>query len=59
MTTPGLDVRRAFGFVRDDVLKSTGNKQEPFVYGSLGGKDVPLVPVKGTAAAPAAPAANP
>src|SRR6266478_7894727 len=44
LTTPGLDVRRAFGFVRDDVLKSTGNRQEPFVYGSLGGDDVPLVP---------------
>ena len=28
---PGLDLRRAFGFVRDDVLKSTGNKQEPYV----------------------------
>jgi len=46
LTTPGLDVRRAFGFVRDDVLKTTGNRQEPFVYGSLGGDDVPLVPVK-------------
>ena len=44
LTTPGLDVRRAFGFVRDDVLKNTGNRQEPFVYGSLGGDDVPLVP---------------
>lgn len=32
---PGLDVRRAFGFVRDDVLKITGNGQEPYVYGSL------------------------
>jgi hypothetical protein len=41
---PGLDLRRAFGFVRDDVLKSTGFKQEPYVYGSLGGDDVPLVP---------------
>ncbi|QQO19191.1 caspase family protein [Bradyrhizobium diazoefficiens] len=59
LTTPGLDVRRAFGFVRDDVLKSTGNKQEPFVYGSLGGEDVPLVPVKVTAAAAVAPAPNP
>lgn len=57
LTTPGLDVRRAFGFVRDDVLKSTGNKQEPFVYGSLGGADVPLVPVK--VAAAASPVANP
>jgi len=46
LTTPGLDVRKAFGFVRDDVLKSTGNRQEPFVYGSLGGDDVPLVPVR-------------
>lgn len=43
---PGLDLRRAFGFVRDDVLKSTSNKQEPYVYGSLGGNDVPLVPAK-------------
>ena len=57
LTTPGLDVRRAFGFVRDDVLKVTGNRQEPFVYGSLGGEDVPLVPAK-VAPAPA-PAANP
>lgn len=40
---PGLDLRKAFGFVRDDVLKSTGYKQEPYVYGSLGGDDVPLV----------------
>src|SRR5271170_2529748 len=44
LTTPGLDVRRAFGFVRDDVLRVTSNRQEPFVYGSLGGDDVPLVP---------------
>jgi uncharacterized caspase-like protein len=41
---PGLDLRKAFGFVRDDVLKVTANKQEPFIYGSLGGDDVALVP---------------
>jgi hypothetical protein len=58
LTTPGLDVRRAFGFVRDDVLQSTGNRQEPFVYGSLGGEDVALVPAA-TKAATAAPAPNP
>ena len=52
LTTPGLDVRKAFGFVRDDVLKATSNRQEPFVYGSLGGDDVALVP------APVAPAAS-
>ncbi|MCC8984866.1 caspase family protein, partial [Bradyrhizobium acaciae] len=50
LPTPGLDVRRAFGYVRDEVLKTTNNRQEPFVYGSLGGEDVPLVP------APAKPA---
>jgi hypothetical protein len=56
LTTPGLDVRKAFGFVRDDVLKNTGNRQEPFVYGSLGGNDVPLVPAR---AAPAQAQINP
>lgn len=53
LTTPGLDLRKAFGFVRDDVMKNTGNRQEPYVYGSLGGEDVPLVPVAATAPAPA------
>jgi uncharacterized caspase-like protein len=51
---PGLDLRRAFGFVRDEVLKNTGNKQEPYVYGSLGGDDVPLVPAKPVATGPQA-----
>ena len=49
---PGLDLRKAFGFVRDDVLKNTSNKQEPYVYGSLGGDDVPLVPAKPVVAEP-------
>src|SRR6266478_1342194 len=57
LTTPGLDVRRAFGFVRDEVLKTTSYRQEPFVYGSLGGEDVPLVPAKATAS-PANPQAD-
>jgi uncharacterized caspase-like protein len=62
LTTPGLDVRKALGYVRDDVLKATYNHQEPFVYGSLGGDEVPLVPAKivaptsqPAASAPAAP----
>src|SRR6202790_4277059 len=55
LTTPGLDVRRAFGFVRDDVLKITGNRQEPFVYGSLGGDDVPLVPAPAKVEPPPSP----
>jgi uncharacterized caspase-like protein len=54
LTKPGLDVRRAFGFVRDEVLKTTNNRQEPFVYGSLGGDDVPLVPAPRQAPAAAA-----
>jgi uncharacterized caspase-like protein len=40
---PGLDIRLAFGRVRDEVLKRTGNRQEPYVYGSLGGGTVALV----------------
>ena len=44
LTTPGLDLRIALGRVRDDVMEATGNKQEPFVYGSLGGSTVTLVP---------------
>jgi len=44
LPTPGLDLRKAFGFVRDEVLKVTNNRQEPFIYGSLGGNDVALVP---------------
>jgi Caspase domain len=44
LTVPGLDVRLAFGRVRDEVLKITGNRQEPFVYGSLGGGNISLVP---------------
>lgn len=44
ITEPGLDLRIAFGRVRDDVLKATGYRQEPFVYGSLGGNTMALVP---------------
>jgi uncharacterized caspase-like protein len=39
MMEPGLDIRRVFGKVRDDVLASTGRLQEPFIYGTLGGDD--------------------
>jgi hypothetical protein len=53
---PGLDLRKAFGFARDDVLKATNNKQEPFIYGSLGGDDVALVPA---VTPPTASAADP
>ena len=42
---PGLDVRIALGRVRDEVMKMTANRQEPFVYGSLGGTTIALVRV--------------
>lgn len=32
---PALEIRRLFDFVRDDVIASTGRKQQPFSYGSL------------------------
>jgi uncharacterized caspase-like protein len=51
LAKPGLDLQRAFRYVRDDVLRATNNAQEPYTYTSLGGDDVPLVP-----AAPAKPA---
>jgi caspase domain-containing protein len=44
LAVPGLDVRLALGRVRDEVLKGTANRQEPFVYGSLGGESIALVP---------------
>jgi esterase/lipase superfamily enzyme len=56
--TPGLDLRKAFGFVRDDVLRFTRNRQEPFIYGSLGGDDVALVPAPLQPIAPVDPNAG-
>lgn len=43
LATPGLDVRLALGRVRDEVLRTTSRRQEPFVYGSLGGTEVQLI----------------
>jgi uncharacterized caspase-like protein len=59
LATPGLDIRRALGIVRDEVMKATGDRQEPFVYGSLGGTDVALVPAPQPAPPPAAAAQGP
>jgi hypothetical protein len=44
LPVPGLDVRFAFGRVRDEVWKSTGYQQEPSIYGSLGGDTISIVP---------------
>ena len=43
IATPGVDLRIAFGRVRDSVLTTTDRKQEPYVYGSLGGNTVAIV----------------
>lgn len=43
LPTPGVDIELALRRVRDDVLKATRNRQEPFKYGSLGGTELPLV----------------
>jgi TPR repeat protein len=40
IATPGLDIRLALGRVRDEVMQTTRPRQEPFVYGSLGGRTV-------------------
>lgn len=36
--TAGLEVRRLFDFVRDDVMEATGRRQKPFSYGSISGR---------------------
>ena len=56
LLTPGLDLRIALGHVRDDVLASTGQKQEPYVTSSLGGGTIALVP--GPPVASGAPTAS-
>jgi hypothetical protein len=44
LETPGLEIQYLFRKVRDAVLAATGNKQEPYIYGSLGGEPYYLVP---------------
>ena len=55
LAEPGLDIRIALGRVRDEVLSMTGGRQEPFIYGSLGGATIPLVPPAVAKREPAAP----
>jgi hypothetical protein len=44
MPEPGLEVRQLFGYVRDEVAAATGNRQQPYLYGSLGGQGFFLSP---------------
>ncbi|NSY41366.1 caspase family protein [Leisingera sp. ANG59] len=46
LTEPGLELGKLFRKVRDTVYAATGGQQEPFVYGSLPGRDIFLVPPK-------------
>jgi|SRR5665213_954180 len=59
LAEPGIDIRIALGRVRDEVLHMTGGRQEPFIYGSLGGATTALVPAvaKQPAPVPAPPPA--
>jgi tetratricopeptide (TPR) repeat protein len=38
LKVPGLEVRRVFDNVRDDVIEATRRRQQPFTYGSLPGR---------------------
>ena len=39
MNQPGIEINKVFRLVRDDVLEATGGQQEPFMYGSLPGRE--------------------
>ena len=39
LRTPGVEVRRLFDFVRDEVLETTNRRQQPYSYGSLPGRE--------------------
>src|SRR5262249_38110926 len=49
LTVPGLDLRLAFGRIRDNVMKAAGNREQPFVYGALYAENAALVPLSTTA----------
>ncbi len=55
LAAPGLDVRLALGEVRDAVMASTSPRQEPFVYGSLGGRTISIVDAPASSSASPAP----
>ena len=44
ITETGVEINKVFRFVRSDVLATTDNRQEPFVYGSLPPEDFFFVP---------------
>jgi tetratricopeptide (TPR) repeat protein len=36
---PRVEIRKLFDLVRDDVMEATGNRQQPFTYGSVPGRE--------------------
>lgn len=38
LAVPGVEIRKLFDLVRDDVLEATNNEQQPFTYGSVPGR---------------------
>jgi uncharacterized caspase-like protein len=56
---PGLDITLLFRKVRDSVLAETNNRQEPFTYGSLPGREIYLVPPTDVAAITPVPVPEP
>ena len=46
LAVSGRDLRTAIGFARDDVVKTTGGKQELLLVGSFGGTALALMPEK-------------
>jgi tetratricopeptide (TPR) repeat protein len=67
LKVPGLEVRRLFDNVRDDVLDVTKRRQQPFTYGSLSGRrdfyflakmNPPSQPPRPTAVAPVSVASS-
>jgi tetratricopeptide (TPR) repeat protein len=39
LTAPGIELRKFFDLVRDDVMSLTKRRQQPFTYGSLPGRE--------------------
>ncbi len=48
LPVPGRDLRLAFAFVKDEVIRQTSSRQEPFVYGAISAVYLPLVPATAT-----------
>ena len=39
LATPGLEIRKLFDLVRDDVMSATNRRQQPYSYGSVPGSE--------------------